>query len=273
VLFKRLHIGVARLRYTVESEPRHSDLKPDSSSKAMMRNPIKKYLIVETLPAGGVQIHEMKKWCRQFPERVPAGLDASTQGDNSQKLRRGFERAGWTVLENESEVRIMLAESAAAVDDIFGDNGQDSDHIEEESEIRETAFELERQLQEFIAHNLGSIQIAGKHLKLYSDDTSGGLEYRTPVGRIDILAIDESGGFVVLELKRGSAPDAAIGQLARYVGWVTKHLAKGQPVHGVIVARSIDEKLRYAIVARKDISLFEYKMKFELKQIEEADGL
>jgi hypothetical protein len=62
---------------------------------------------------------------------------------------------------------------------------------------------------------------------------------RFPAGQwsIDFPRVDEkTGDFVVVELKRGKSSDAVMGQLARYMMWVTENLAKpGQKVRGIIV--------------------------------------
>jgi len=73
--------------------------------------------------------------------------------------------------------------------------------------------------------------------------------------------------FVVFELKRGEAPDKAIGQIASYMGWVSLNLAYGKAVSGVIVARSIKESLREAIAVVPNVSLFEYRLRLELNAI------
>lgn len=132
-------------------------------------------------------------------------------------------------------------------------------------------FRLEQHLRDFIASNIRSIRILGAPLSVFVDDRGQwGVEYPTAVGRIDILAIDAHYNFVVFELKLGHGPDAAVGQLARYMGWVKRHLAGDRPVRGVIVARSVDQELRYAASMIPNVSLFEYSMIFSL---EPADGV
>jgi hypothetical protein len=130
----------------------------------------------------------------------------------------------------------------------------------------ELSFEFESQLRDFIAGNLSLIQMPGTRLSLYKDSSGrDGVEYPTGVGPIDILATDGNGSFVVFELKRAASPDHAIGQLARYMGWVSQKMAAGKQVHGVIVAKSVNEKLRYAITVMPNVRLFEYDVSFKLR--------
>lgn len=71
------------------------------------------------------------------------------------------------------------------------------------------------------------------------------------VGRIDLLCQDKHGNLVVLELKKfGARQDSIIDQVTRYMGWVQKHVAKGnQKVRGIIVVAKADDKLHYAVSA------------------------
>jgi endonuclease len=121
-------------------------------------------------------------------------------------------------------------------------------------------------LRDFIAQNIGTIDVRGKKLRVYVDPTGrDGVEFPTAVGPIDILAIDASGEFYVFELKRARSPDHAIGQLVRYMGWVTQTIGKGRKVNGVIVAKEIGLNLRYAISVVPNVNLFEYEVEFHLK--------
>jgi RecB family endonuclease NucS len=91
------------------------------------------------------------------------------------------------------------------------------------------------------------------------------LSIQQAVGPIDILAIDGQENFIVFELKLTRGPDKAMGQLLRYMGWVRQNLAKGRNVYGVIVAKDMDEKLRYAALPVPNVSLLEYELDFRLK--------
>ena len=55
------------------------------------------------------------------------------------------------------------------------------------------------------------------------------------------------------------------GQLARYMGWIKIQLAKDRDVRGVVVARAIDEKLRYAACVMPNVELLEYEVEFRLR--------
>lgn len=67
------------------------------------------------------------------------------------------------------------------------------------------------------------------------------------VGIMDILAVDEKGNFVIIEIKR-QATDKTIGQILRYMGWTQEELCKdGQKVSGIIVAERKDIQLEFAL--------------------------
>lgn len=99
-----------------------------------------------------------------------------------------------------------------------------TDDTEESTEPSETTFGLEYQLRDFIAQNIGAIPVSGKRLRLYVDQSGrDGIEYPTATGPIDILALDDTGAFVVFELKRARSPDRAMGQLTRYMASSLTH--------------------------------------------------
>lgn len=95
---------------------------------------------------------------------------------------------------------------------------------------------------------LDRLSLIEKGLKLYKENSKDGHQYSTEIGPIDILAIDESGGFVVLEFKKDKSSDESVGQLLRYAGWVHVNLASRKTVRGIIIADQIDDKTRYALI-------------------------
>lgn len=130
------------------------------------------------------------------------------------------------------------------------------------------AFRLEAQLRDSLAASIDKFEVFGKKISLYIGESGqNGIEYPTPVGIIDILAKDADDNIYVFELKLTRGADAALGQIQRYMGWVKKHLAKDSAVHGIIIAESIDEKLKYAASVAVNIRLMEYEMSFAFSEV------
>lgn len=204
----------------------------------------------------------MKEWLRQHPEHAPPGLDAT--GTNSRRVARALRARSWQVQESTTDYRLILPGTVAGaelVTDVLG--GAETNDIDDAAAV---SFDLEAQLRDFIVANLSLIQVGNHRVSVFTDSNGrSGVEYPTGVGPIDILAEDDTGGLVVVELKVERGPDKTLGQLARYMGWVRRHLANGRKVSGVIVARRIDERLRYAALVIPDIALLEYELDFRLK--------
>jgi len=130
-------------------------------------------------------------------------------------------------------------------------------------------FALESHLRDYLARNLTNNADFGTGLTVYtSGEGVDGVEFQTDVGPIDILAISPNGDFHVFELKLGRGPDAALGQILRYMGWVDQHLANGKKVFGVILASEISEKLRYAVTQVPSVRLMEYELRFAVRAIQ-----
>ncbi len=163
----------------------------------------------------------------------------------------------WEIRENiDGQLSVRLKEDEN-IDEAYVECTPDSDS---------SLFALESHLRDYLAKNLHSVSNDNR-LSLYSEENRDGIEYQTDVGPIDILAIDSSGNFVVLELKLGRGADAALGQILRYMGWVEKHLANGKSVTGIIIASEIPKKLKYAITQTPSVSVMEYELRFSLKTV------
>ena len=129
-------------------------------------------------------------------------------------------------------------------------------------------FPVESHLRDFIANNIEAITVNGHRLKLYIDENGrDGVEYPTDVGPIDILAVDGEDNFVVFELKLSRGADKAMGQISRYMGCIKRNLAGDKEVKGVIVAKKVDENLKYASSIIPDLSLFEYELNFKIQEV------
>jgi hypothetical protein len=215
---------------------------------------------------GGIELYPMKEWLRQHPDHIPVGLDATAS--TSHKLRDGLKRMGWSVESSDNEVRLIMPGAIYRKESIDAVLGEDDSELQDIDDAN-VSFTLEYQLRDFIAQNISAISIGDRKLRLYVDPTGrDGIEFPTAVGPIDILAIDDvSNAFVIFELKRARSPDHAIGQLARYMGWVKQTSGKDHDVRGVIVAKTITKNLRYAVSVIPNMSLFEYEVSFQLKPV------
>jgi RecB family endonuclease NucS len=145
----------------------------------------------------------------------------------------------------------------------------DVDEIRGEEPAGE-AFAAETHLRDYLANHLDVIEPG---LQLFVDeDGTAGVEYLTDVGRIDLLAVDAKDGLVVIELKASRGPDAVCGQLLRYKGWVSRHLANGRRVRGFIIAQHISDRIRYALADVQDVCLKEYALNITLREVPHIDS-
>ena len=126
-------------------------------------------------------------------------------------------------------------------------------------------FYMEQQLEDFIIENWESTELGKKYELIYEEGALKSQQYVTDIGRIDILAKDRvNGNYVVIELKKNQTSDDTVGQILRYMGWVSEK-KNDKKVKGIIVAGKYDEKLYYAQQMMKDIDVFLYEVNFNLK--------
>jgi hypothetical protein len=229
---------------------------------------VQRHIVVLPQDNGGFEIQPLKEYLRQNPDVLP---DFDPSNSTSHQLRAGLKRRGWTMQETPSEIRLIkpgTASDIAKVEEVLG-GSEDGDL----ADSAEASFSLEYQLRDFLAANLETIKMNDRRLRLYVDPTGrDGIEFPTGVGPIDILAVDQNSDFIVFELKRANSPDRAVGQLARYMGWVQQTIGRDRKVSGVIVAKTISQNLRYAVSVVPNVSLFEYQVEFHLRPAHEIDN-
>jgi restriction system protein len=128
-----------------------------------------------------------------------------------------------------------------------------------------SSFALESHLEEFLVKNWVNTEL-GKDYDIYEEDGEKAQQYQTDTGPLDILAISkDKKRLLVVELKKGRASDAVVGQTLRYMSYVKDELAEdGQSVQGVIIAHEDDPRIRRALSMTPNIVFYRYQVSFKL---------
>jgi restriction system protein len=129
-----------------------------------------------------------------------------------------------------------------------------------------TVFALEKHLEDFLVHNWPQTSL-GQNYDIYQiDGELVGQQYPSDTGPLDILAISkDKTELLVVELKKGRASDAVVGQIQRYMGYVVEELAEeGQTVRGAIIALEDDLRIRRALKVAHNIEFYRYQLSFKL---------
>ncbi len=127
-------------------------------------------------------------------------------------------------------------------------------------------FVMEKHLEDFLIQNWAQTEL-GQVYAIYEEDGElKGQQYPTDTGPMDILAISkDEQTLLVVELKKGRASDAVVGQILRYMGYVKEELAEpNQSVKGVIIALEDDQRICRALAMVPDIAFYRYQVHFEL---------
>lgn len=128
------------------------------------------------------------------------------------------------------------------------------------------AFAMEKHLEDFLISNWAYTEL-GRDYAIYEEDgVLVGQQFPTDTGPMDILAISkDQRTLLVVELKRGRASDAVIGQILRYMDYVDEELAEdNQTVRGVIIGLEDSQKMRRALRRVADVDFYRYEISFRL---------
>jgi len=260
-----------------ETTPNRKNLKQDDKAVFYVGNPVKSFAATATLatdafklstedqddvshgiafyrPPWGVRLKDLRVWDEKKPV---ATLLPVLQFIENKSFWGTYLQGGVRGIEEGDYERIVGA--AASV----------SSSPQPEAVDRASEFALEAHLEEFMDRNWDNIDF-GLRLKKYQAEGQSGRQFPAGPWSIDFLCTDEnSGDLVVLELKRGKTSDATVGQLLRYVTYVKENLAKpGQAVRGLIVARDVDDALRYSVKAVPSFKVLTYRVDFKLRLAE-----
>ena len=139
------------------------------------------------------------------------------RNDMSESLRRSYGYIG-TVSDLSAyaaELEILVSGSSSVLPLPVEQTVQDA-----------TAFALEKHLEAFLIENWAQIEL-GKEYDLFQEDGAVGQQFPTDTGPLDILCISkDKKKLLVVELKRGRASDAVVGQILRYMGYIKEMIAE-----------------------------------------------
>ncbi|MFC1531515.1 endonuclease NucS domain-containing protein, partial [Gemmatimonadota bacterium] len=210
----------------------------------------------------------------QFPDKYGVWNSVSEAGLRKLGVWPEFERSepfGSRYLKVNDELlalRDLLAVDLWTLDSLLWAVIQESDIPDPPFVGDHQVFGLERQLHDFLRDNWEKVDL-GRDWAIYEEDgdPEAGYEYPCAVGRIDLLAKHKrEPRWLVIELKRDQSSDQTVGQVARYMGWVREELADAaEKVEGLIIARTSDEGLKYALSAVNDVRVRYYEVKFRLR--------
>jgi hypothetical protein len=102
------------------------------------------------------------------------------------------------------------------------------------------------------------------------DGAAAGARFETSVGEIDLLARDQSAGWVVVMVAEPTQGKELVSDMLQLMGWVRKHLSsKGQEVRGIVLVDSVPEDLGYAAAAVADtVEFSRYRIGVTLEKVD-----
>jgi len=129
-----------------------------------------------------------------------------------------------------------------------------------------SAFALEKHLEDFLVQNWEQTELGREYDIFEEEGERVGQQYSTDTGQLDILAISkDKTKLLVVELKKGRASDAVVGQVLRYMGYVQDELAEAhQTVSGAIIALEDDQRIRRALAVVPSVDFYRYQISFKL---------
>jgi restriction system protein len=198
----------------------------------------------------------------ELPHRRPVDWKGSISKDDMSPTLASTAGVPMTVFQLEAHAAELTTLTQLA------DPGQPVVQVISAEVQEQLAFQMEKQLEDFLVHNWASTSL-GREYDIYTEDGQlVGQQYPSDTGPMDILAISKDRSrLLVVELKRGRASDAVVGQIQRYMGFVQGELLEpGQSVEGVIIAQDDDPRIRRALSVAQNIRFMKYRVEFHLEE-------
>lgn len=143
------------------------------------------------------------------------------------------------------------------------DISEPTESSESTSGKSKASIRLERNLEKYMLDDLSNIE-AG----LTTIDEGDSQQRKVESGFLDILAKDENGNPVVIELKAGEAKHDALGQAMSYMADIADEFTDGS-IRGIIVAKSFSKQLISAVSIQANVELYRYTVQFSFDKADE----
>jgi hypothetical protein len=141
--------------------------------------------------------------------------------------------------------------------------GSEDRKVFSEEDKAVTYFSYEKDLQNSL---ISEAEELFPGYKIFGDNNEG-IEYNINGKRIDLLLEHKTENkLLVVELKAGMADYKVFGQISMYIGPLMQKYPDKE-ISGVIIAGEIDESLKMAISAYRNVRIMSYKMKLTLEEI------
>ena len=161
-----------------------------------------------------------------------------------------------------------ITKYSAEIENLIKGNQPTKIYSNDETIEDPSTFAMEKHLEDFLINNWSITSLGKTHDIFEEDGEKIGQQYQTDTGYIDILAISKNKKeLLVVELKKGRASDAVVGQILRYMGYITTDLAEpDQIVRGCIIALEDDLRIKNALKMTPSIDFYRYEVSFNLKK-------
>ena len=161
-----------------------------------------------------------------------------------------------------------ITKYADEIENLIKGNRPSKIYSDDETIENPSTFAMEKHLEDFLISNWSNTPLGKTHDIFKEDENIIGQQYQTDTGYIDILAISkDKKELLVVELKKGRASDAVVGQILTYMGYISSDLAEpDQIVRGCIIALEDDLRIKNALKITPSIDFYRYEVSFNLKK-------
>lgn len=161
-----------------------------------------------------------------------------------------------------------ITKYADEIENLIKGNRPSKIYSDDETIENPSTFAMEKHLEDFLIKNWSNTPLGKTHDIFKENGNLIGQQYQTDTGFIDILAISkDKKELLVVELKKGRASDAVVGQILTYMGYISSDLAEpDQIVRGCIIALEDDLRIKNALKITPSIDFYRYEVSFNLKK-------